>query len=91
MKKKYQFLINKQKSIGLKHFNDSKAFIEYSNNMNDIYKNSEEYNPSKKHNILTVFGDMIGDKLSNVKLNSIVTALFIRGRKLNISLVFIMQ
>ena len=41
--------------------------------MNDIYKNSEEYNPSKKRNILTVFGDMIGDKLSNVKLNSIVT------------------
>ena len=45
---KYQFLINKWESIGLKHFNDSKAFIEYSNNMDDIYKNIEEYNLNKK-------------------------------------------
>ena len=45
---KYQFLINKWESIGLKHFNDSKDFIEYSNNMDDIYKNIEEYNLNKK-------------------------------------------
>ena len=44
---KYQFLINKLESTGLKHFNDSKAFIEYSNEMNNIYKNIEEYNPNK--------------------------------------------
>ena len=48
---KYQFLINKQQSAGLKRFNDSKAFIEYSNDMNDIYKSIEEYNPNKKRKI----------------------------------------
>ena len=69
------------------HFNDSKPFIEYSNDM-DIYKNIEEYNPNKKHKILVVFVDIIADILSNKKLNPIVTKLFIRGRKLNISLVF---
>ena len=57
--------------------------------MDDIYKNIEEYNPNKKQKILTVFNDMIADMLSNQKLNPIVTELFIRGRKLNISLVFI--
>ena len=89
---KYQFLINKQESTGLKHFNDSKAFIEYSNDMNDIYKNIEEYNPNKKRKILIVFDDMIPDKkLSNKKLNQIVTELFIRDKKRNISLVFITQ
>ena len=45
---KYQFLINKRQSTGLKHFNDSKAFIEHSNYMDDIHKNIEEYNPNKK-------------------------------------------
>ena len=48
---KYQFLINKRKSTGLKHFNDSKAFIEYSNNMDNIYKTIEEYNPNNPNNI----------------------------------------
>ena len=73
------------------HVNDSKAFIEYSNNMDNIYKNIEEYNPNKKRKILIVFDDMFADMLSNKKLNSIVTELFIRIRKLNISLVFIAQ
>ena len=44
---KYQLLINKRESTGLKYLNDSKAFIEYSNDMDDIYKNNEEYNPKK--------------------------------------------
>ena len=69
----------------LKVFNDSKAFIEYSNDMYDIYKNIEEYNPNRKQTISTVFDDMIADMLSNKKLNPIVTELFIRGRKINIS------
>ena len=73
--------------MGLKHFNDSKAFIKYSNDMDNIYKNIEEYNLNKKRKILIVFYDMIADMLSNKKLNPIVTELFIRGRKLNISLV----
>ena len=88
---KYQFLINKRESIGLKHFNDPKAFIEYSNDMHDVYKNIDDYNPDKENKILIVFDDMIADMIHNKKLNSIVTELFIRGRKLNISLVFITQ
>ena len=88
---KYQFLINKRESVGLKHFNDCKAFIEYLNDMQDVYKNITEYNPGKKHKILIVFDDMIAGMINNKKLNSIVTELFIRGRKLNISLVFITQ
>ena len=59
--------------------------------MDDIYKNIEDYNLNKKQKILSVFDDMIADMLSNKKLNRIVTELFIRGRKLNISLVFITQ
>ena len=58
--------------------------------MIDIYKNIEDYNPNKKWKKLIVF-DMIADMLSNKNLNPIVTKLFIRGRKLNISLVFITQ
>ena len=88
---KYQFLINKRESTGLKHFNDPKAFIEYSNDMHDVYKNINYYNPYKENKILIVFDDMIADMIHNKKLNSIVTELFIRGRKLNISLVFITQ
>ena len=88
---KYQFLINKRQNTGLKHFNDSKAFIEYSNDMDNIYKNIKEYSPNKKRKILIVFDDMIVDMLSNKLLNLIVTELFIRGIKLNISLVFITQ
>ena len=56
--------------------------------MNDIYKNIEEYNPNKKHKILIVFDDMIADMLSNKKLSQIVTELFIRVRKLKISLYY---
>ena len=88
---KYQFLINRRDSIGLKHFNEPKAFIEYSNDMQDVYKNIDEYNTDKERKILIVFDDMIADMINNKKLNSIVTELFIRGRKLNISLVFITQ
>ena len=54
--------------------------------MDDIYKNTEEFNPNKKRKILIIFDDLIADRLSNKKLNPIVTQLFIRGRKLNISL-----
>ena len=56
--------------------------------MDDIYKNIKEYNPNKKRRILIVFDDMITDMRRNKKLNPIVTELFIRGRKLNISIVF---
>ena len=88
---KCQFLINKRESIGLKHFNDSQAFLEYSNDMQDFYKTIDEYNTDKERKILIVFDDMIAAMINNQKLNSIVIQLFIRGRKLNIFLVFITQ
>ena len=59
--------------------------------MHDVYKNIDDYNLDKENKILIVFDDMIADMIHNKKLNSIVTELFIRGRKLNISLVFITQ
>ena len=88
---KYQYLINKREGVGINHFKDPKAFIEYSNDMHDVYKNIDDYNPDKENKILIVFDDMIADMIHNKKLNPIVTELFIRGRKLNVSLVFITQ
>ena len=70
---KYQYLINKRENVGQNHFDDPKAFIEYSNDMQDVYKNIEDYNPGKKRKILIVFDDMIADMINNKKLNSIVT------------------
>ena len=89
--KKYQYLINKCEKVGLNHFNNPKAFMEYSNDMQDVYKNIEDYNSVKKRKILIVFDDMIADTINNNKLNPIVTELLIRGRKLNISIIFITQ
>ena len=74
-----------------KHINDPRVFIEYSNDMQNLYKTIEEYNIGKKRKILIVFDDMIADMINNKKLNSIVTELFIRDRKLNIYIVFITQ
>ena len=74
-----------------KGFNDPRAFIEYSNDMQDVYKNIEDYNPGKKRIILIEFDDLISDMINNKNLNPVVTELFIRGRKLNISFVFITQ
>ena len=88
---KYRFLINKREEVGLDHFNDAKTFIEYSNDMRDVYQNIEDYNLGRERKILIVFDDMIADMFNNKKLNPIVTELFITGRKLNISIVFITQ
>ena len=87
----YQYLINKREGVGINHFNNLEAFIEYSNDMHDVYENIDDDNPDKEKKILIVFDDMIADIIHNKKLNSIVTELFIRGRKLNIYLVFITQ
>ena len=88
---KFQFLINKRESTGLKHSSDPDTFIEYSNDMYDVYKNIDEYNLSKKREILIVLDDMIDDMINNKKLISIITELFIRVKKLNMYLVFITQ
>ena len=88
---KYHLLITKKESTGLKHLNYPKTFIQYSNGMDNIYKNIEKNNSNKKRKILIVFDDMIADIVSHKTLNPLVTELFIRGRKLNIPLVFIKQ
>ena len=63
--------------------------MEYSNGMQDVYKNIEDYNPGKKGKILIMFDDVIADMINDKKLSPVVTELFIRGRKLNIPIVFI--
>ena len=87
---KYQYLINICEKVGIDHHDDPKAYIEYSNDMHDVYKCINEYNPDKENKII-VFDDMTADMIHNKKLDSRVTKLFIRGRKLSISLVFISQ
>ena len=72
-------------------FNGSEAFIEYLNDMDDIYKNIEENNLNKKRKIWIVFDDLIADVPTNKKPNPMVTELLIREGKLNISLVFVIQ
>ena len=88
-KAKYQFLISKIESTELKHFNDSKAFIKNSNDIQNVDKNIKEYNRDKERKILIVFDDMIPDMINNKRLNSIIGELFIRDRKLNISFVLL--
>ena len=77
--------------VKVKHFNDSKAFIAYSNDMSRIYKNIEKYNLVKKRKTLMFFDDKIANVLTNKKLNPVVTELYIRARKLTISLAFTSQ
>ena len=88
---KYQYLINKREKVGLNYYDDPKAFIECSNDMQDVYKNIDDYNTDKERKILIIFYYMIADMINDKKLNSIVTDLLTRGRKLNISLAFITQ
>ena len=88
---KYQFLIKKREDVGIKHLNDSKAFIEFLQCMDDIYNNIDDCNPSVKRKTLIVFDDMIVDIKANKKFQTIIKKLFIRCRELNISLVFITQ
>ena len=90
-KAKYQYLINKREKVELDHFNYPKAFMDNSNDIQDVCKNIEDYNPNKKRKVLIVFDDMIADMINNKILNPVVTELFIRGRKLGISIVFITQ
>ena len=75
----------------MKHLNDLKAFIECSNTMNDVYDDIDDYNLTRNRKVLIVFDDMIAGIMSNKKFQAAVKELFIRCRKLNISLVFITQ
>ena len=66
---KYKYLIDKRESVGINHFNDPEAFIDYSNDMHDVYKNIDDYNHDKENKILLVFNDMIADMIHDKKLN----------------------
>ena len=90
-KYKKWYVKNIHKKEGIDHHSDLKAYIEYSNDMHGVYKNTHEYNPDIENKILIVFVGLIADMINNRKLDSIVTKLCIRGRKSTISLVFIRQ
>ena len=71
------------------YFNDSKAFVEYLNHLNDIYKKHLRTKSKQKTKTFSFFYDMMADMFSDKKFNPIVTELFIRGKKLKAYLVFI--
>ena len=75
---KYEFLIKKRENAGIKHLNNLKAFTEYSNTMDNVYENIDDYNPSRKNKILIVFDDMIADIMTNKEFRAIIEDLFIR-------------
>ena len=88
---KYEFLIKKREKPGIEHLDDLNAFTECSNTVDDVYEDIDEYNPSRKRKTLIVFKEMIADVIPNKKFQAVLKNLFIRCRKLNISLVFIIQ
>ena len=88
---KYEYLIKKREDAGIKQVNNLNAFIECLNTMDDIYENINDYNPSSRRKILIVFDDVIIDIVTIKEFKAITKELFIRCRKLNISLVFITQ
>ena len=90
---KYQLLIKKPQDAVMKHLNDPSALIEYSGTMDNVYNDIDHYNPKGKRTILIVFDDMIADIMANKKIQAIIKELFIRCRKLKISLynIFIIQ
>ena len=89
--KKYQYLINKREQAGIKNLNDPHTFIEYSNDMNDVLEDINNYNKKRDKKLLIIFDDMIADIMRSERFKAIVKELFIRCRKLNISIVFITQ
>ena len=88
---KYEFLINKREQAGIKNLNGPHAFIEYSDDMNDVYENINNYNKNRDKKVLIVFDDMIADIEYNKNFKRIIKELFYRARKMNISIVFITQ
>ena len=88
---KYKFLINKREKAGINFNNDPNAFIEYSNSMDDILANTEDYNEKRRRKVLIIFDDMPSHVMSDKNAQKILKDLFIRCRKLNISLCFLTQ
>ena len=90
-KPKYEYLINKREQAGIKNLNDPHAFIEYSDDMNDVLNDINNYNKNRDKKVLIVFDDMIADIEYNKKFKQIIKELFYRARKINLSIVFITQ
>ena len=90
-------MTKKPENVGIEHLNDSNAFIEYSNTMDDVYEDIDDYNPNRQKKILIVFDDMIADIMSDKKYEAIIRELFFRCRKLifhlylSHSLIFLFQ
>ena len=89
-KKKYQYLINKREQAAIKNLNDPHAFIEYSNDMNDVLEDINNYNKNRNKKVI-IFDGMIADIMRSEKFKVIVKELSSRCRKLNISVAFITQ
>ena len=88
---KYEYLINKREQAGIKNLNDPHAFIEYSDDMNDVLDDINNYNENRDKKVLIVFDDMIADIEYNKNFKQIIKELFYRARKINVSIVFITQ
>ena len=88
---KYQFLIKKRENAEIKNSSDPNAFIEYSNTMDNVYNNIDDHSSKRKRKVLILFDDKTADIMTNKRFQAIIKELFIRCRKLNISLVFITQ
>ena len=90
-KPKYEYLINKREQAGIKNLNDPHAFIEYSDDMDDVLDDINDYNKNRDKKVLIVFDDMIADIEYNKTFKRIIKELFYRARKINVSIVFITQ
>ena len=88
---KYKLLVDKREKAGINFNNDPTAFIEHSNSMDDILSDIEDYNKKRKRKVLIIFDDMISHVISDKKVQQVLKDLFIRCRKLNISLCFLIQ
>ena len=88
---KYQFLIKTSEKTGFKNLNDPTAFIEHSSTIDDIFENTEGYKKKRKRKVLIFFDEMVSHVMSNKKAQQVLKVLFIRCRKLNISLCFLIQ
>ena len=86
---KYEYLINKREQAGIKNLNDPNAFIEYSDDMNDVLDDLNDYNKNRDKKVLIAFDDMIADIEYNKNFKRIIKELFYRARKINVSIVFI--
>ena len=88
---KYEYLINKREQAGIKNLNDPHAFIEYSDDMNDVLDDVNNYNKNRDKKVLIAFDDMIADIEYNKNFKRIIKELFYRARKIKVSVVFITQ